>query len=499
MLKKGNNQEQEKGGRVINRYFRVLLTDDLDDELGGPSRWSEQDKKRVYEAVWMTSYAKDFQKNLKQHIKNHLPELVIPQIIDGFKKKITIPEADNQNCVVWGLQTINAEMNSSKEKYEAECRNLEEIEQKLDEQRKKSAQMLLELFNRIAEAMKETTESSEIRIKVHEDLKEFHEKYENIALNIEDLRVLYTWMDILTKTAGNFFEEIAQALDSGRPIEGKIFDSLPSRERASLGPVCHELTYLEYHKKQGKHIETRDDNEKKKLRQLNEALNKHANSLAVATSKVIKKAAEQEKERIYNAINKVSKTHLAESWKEAQKIVPKLGFSIPPIMELDIAESDLNFDYKFEAGFDLKTITRKDKVRTKKVWAGKKRLWYTLFFSKEDVYKDEAVYEQRAYDLADIPDVEVLLTDWISQLFFNETKVVKKFTEWLTDQINKLNDMVEKAQQELVVNYKKKLDDAHDNAKRGHEVEIKRLSAILKNANHLENIFNNLPNLKDLS
>ena len=95
--------------------------------------------------------------------------------------------------------------------------------------------------------------------------------------------------------------------------------------------------------------------------------------------------------------------------------------------------------------------------------------------------------------------MEVLLTDWISQLFFNETKVVKKFTEWLTDQINKLNDMVEKAQQELVVNYKKKLDDAHDNAKRGHEVEIKRLSAILKNANHLENIFNNLPNLKDLS
>ncbi len=498
IIKHGNKEYQQTPAKRINKFFSYLIPDDIDDDL--PKRvekWSEQDMNRVSDSVWDTSYGKDFQKNLKQHIENHLPELVIPQIIDGFKKEITIPEADNQNCVVWGIQTINAEMNSSKEKYDAECRNLEEIERKLDEQRKISAQMLLEPFDRMAENMRGIKSSSGIRIDIHQTLQN---------------DVFRQWIDILAESADSFFQEIAQALDTGKPIEGKNFDSLPAEERFSLSHVCHELTYLEYHKKQSKHIETRDVGEKEQLRLLNEALNKLANSLAVATSKVIKKLAEREKERIYDFINEESKTHLAKSWKEAQEIAPKLGFSVPPIIELDMVKKNLNLEYKFEAGFDLKTTMRKDRVGTKKIWAGKKkvwigkkRIWYTLWIGEEaiyeerDHYKEESLYEQRAYDLADIPDVEDLLANWIRQLFANETQVVKKFTEWITDQINELNDTVEKAQQKLVANYKKKLDDAHDNAKRGHEVEIKRLSAILKNANHLENIFNNLPNLKDLS
>ncbi len=508
IIKHGNKEYQQTPAKRIDKFFSYLIPDDIYNEL--PKRvekWSEQDMNRVSDSVWDTSYGKDFQENLKQHIENHLPELVIPQIIDGFKKEITIPEADNQNCVVWGIQTINAEMNSSKEKYEAECRNLEKIEQKLDEQRKKNTQMLLEPFDRIAEIVKKASSNKNWNIEVREVLKKI--SYKNLPAN--SLDPLFTWVDILAQTAGDFFQEIAQALDSGRPIVGKIFDSLPSQERASLSPICHELTNLEYHKKQGKHIETRDAGEKEQLRLLNEALNKFSNSLANATSKVIKKAAEQEEDRIYNAINKVSKTHLAESWKEAQKIAPKLGFGIPPIIKLDIAESNLNFDYKFKGGFDLKTTTRNDKVGTNKVWAGKKkvrvkekRVWYTLWICKKDVYEErdqykyEPVYKQRTYGLADVPDVEDLMDNWVKQLFSNETQVVKEFTGWLTDQIKKLNNMVEKAQQKLLENYKKKLDDAYNSTKRGHEVEMERLSAILENANTLENIFKELPNLKNL-
>ncbi len=139
-VKNNNKEEQQAVAARINKTFSLLVPDDILEDLPRKvEKWSEQDMKRVSDSIWKTSYGNDFQESLKQHIQKHLPELVIRQIVDGFKKEITISEANNQNCVVWGIHTIEAEKNSSKEKYEAECRNLEEIEQKLDEQRKKSS------------------------------------------------------------------------------------------------------------------------------------------------------------------------------------------------------------------------------------------------------------------------------------------------------------------------------------------------------------------------
>ncbi len=503
-----NKEEQQAAAKRIDNFFQSLIPEDvLDDLPRRVEKWSEQDMNRVSMSVWNTSYGKAFQESFKQHIKNHLPELVIPQIIDSFKKEIAIPEADNQNCVVWSLQTINAEMNSSQEKYDAECRNLEEIELKLDQQLYKTSQRLLLPLHNILEIIEK--KSGRLDIALLENLKEFYKIYD--TLPEKSLSPLSTWVDILAQTAGNFFQEVAQSLDSGKPIQGKIFDSLPAEERLSLSRECHELTYLGYYKKQGRHIETRNNDEKKQLKRLNLSLNNLANSLSIAIENVIKKVAEQEKERIYNAMNKLLETHLEKIWKEANRIAQNLGFSVPPIIELGMAERDLNFEYKFEAGFDLKITMRKDKVGTQKVWAGKKkvligekRLWYTLWIYKEEVYeerddyREEGVYEKRAYDLADIPDVEVLMLNWEKQLFSNEPLVINEFMRWLTAQINTFNDMVKQAQQELIKNYRNKLDDAYDKAKRGHEVEKKRLSAILENANSLETIFKDLPNLKNI-
>ncbi len=90
------------------------------------------------------------------------------------------------------------------------------------------------------------------------------------------------------------------------------------------------------------------------------------------------------------------------------------------------------------------------------------------------------------------------MLNWEKQLFSNEPLVINEFMRWLTAQINTFNDMVKQAQQELIKNYRNKLDDAYHKAKRGHEVEKKRLSAILENANNLETIFKDLPNLKNI-
>jgi len=168
----------------------------------------------------------------------------------------------------------------------------------------------------------------------------------------------------------------------------------------------------------------------------------------------------------------------------------------------------LNFDYKFKAGFDLKTKEENEKVNTIREWMGKKkikigeqRIWWTLWLVKEDIFEEvdeynvKDIYEKRSYDLADIPKVEILLTNWLGQLRSNEHQVTNKFTGWQIEQINKLINRVEEAQQELMENYKLKLDDAHKNARVEHEEKEVRFSAVYETAKGLEQDFISLINV----
>lgn len=310
---------------------------------------------------------------------------------------------------------------------------------------------------------------------------------------------LYQWIDIIPQKAGSFFEEILESLDSGNPIQGKIFESLPNKNRLELISVCKELNRIEYHKKQGEHIETRNDEEKRQLKTMNDQLNKLAECLSYCINKVIRRVADQEQIRIYNTIKALSKSFISESWNQAKSIAPKLGFGAPNDIDLDMIQDDYEFDYKFEAGFDLKTVIKNDRIGTRKEadgtvkkYVGSERLWYTLWLVKKDIYRDETrykdvpVYEKRAYDLAHIPNSEELLVNWSQQLFRNEKVVVESFTEWLSNQINCLQSIVESSQAEFVSNYQNKLDEANEHAKVGHQIEMEKLESILQSTNEME-------------
>ncbi len=435
-----------------------------------------------------------FQNSLKEHVEKHIPELVLPQIIDEFKTKIISSDADNQNCVLWTIQTLQAEINSSEEKYQAECKRLEEIKLKLEENRKIKAEAISKPFDEIKRIIKKASDEGWVN-KIREILKD-------ISNNTDPL---FQWRDIIGQAASDFLQEVAESLDEGKSVKGNIFESLPGSKRMVLSSVCNELARLEYNKKQGNYIKTKDENEKEQLKLLNKALDNLADSLADAISVVISRIADQEKNRIYNMFNELLKTYLSNTWEYAQKIAPNLGFGTPPVLTLDIADSDLNFDYNFRAGFDLRTTeehertgTVKKWIGTKKVKVGEKRSWYTLWILKKDIhedqnqYEDQAVYEKRSYDSANIPTVERLLTSWTEQLFYNEHRISKGFADWLSNQIAMLNNMVEKAQQELMENYKLKLDDAHKNVRFEHEEEEKLLTALLEEAKGLEQDFVNL-------
>ena len=494
------SEEKQAAACKIDKDFGRLIPNEILDELPRKvAQWKEQDVKRVSEAVWESSYGLAFQKSLKEHVEKHIPELVLPQIIDDFKTEIISSDAGNQNCVLWTIQTLQAEINSSEEKYQAECKRLEQIKLELEEKRKINAEALLKPFDKIKGIMKKASDkdwANEIR----EILKDISK-----TINTEPL---YMWRDIIGQTASDFLQEIAESLDEGKSVKGNIFESLPGSQRMVLSSVCNELARLEYNKKQGEYIKTKDENEKEQLKWLNQALNNLADSLADAISVVISRIADQEKNRIYNMFNELLKTYLSNTWGDAQKVAPNLGFGTPPVLTLDIADSDLNFDYKFKAGFDLKTKEENEKVNTIREWMGKKkikigeqRIWWTLWLVKEDIFEEvdeynvKDIYEKRSYDLADIPKVEILLTNWLGQLRSNEHQVTNKFTGWQIEQINKLINRVEEAQQELMENYKLKLDDAHKNARVEHEEKEVRFSAVYETAKGLEQDFISLINV----
>ena len=519
-LKYSNDDEMRNTARKINRQWCELIPDNVFDDLPkSDKRWSEKDKERVSEALWETSYGNDFQKHLKDHIAEHLPELVIPQIVDEFRNKLAIKEADEQDCVVWSIQTITAEMNSSDEKYKAACSNLEVISHKLDEQRKKTAEKLLQPFNKITEVLKPSSSgkhltsggnSADVSAIIRQILKGI--TYGSIKEN--DLEPLYQWMDLFTQTASRLFEEIAEPIDKGEPVKkGKFFSALPETEQETLKELSLELIKFEYKDKQSTQIETKQANKKQLLKGLNATLKELANCLTVCMEKVMEKKVSLEKDRIYGVMRKVSQSHVHKNWFDAKKVIRAvvpdldLGFLVPPI-SLVKAQKDFAFEYKFEAGFDVIEKSRKEFVRnikklagTESVKTGEERVWYKLWLGTRDVYQtrkkytSESIYETRQYDVAYIPAMDEIVVQWAKQFYIAESEMLERFTDWLTAQIDELNKSVEKAQKDIVKKYKKKIDAAYEDAKKGHDVEMSRLKAMLEKANDLNSTFKEMTNL----
>lgn len=95
--------------KKADNNFNGLIEDILEDLPRNTQKWSRHDRNRVAEALWQKSYAEEFQQYLSDHITQHFPQLVIPQIIERFN-------VDAGNAIAeWAMQTTTAIINSSEE------------------------------------------------------------------------------------------------------------------------------------------------------------------------------------------------------------------------------------------------------------------------------------------------------------------------------------------------------------------------------------------------
>lgn len=453
-IKSDNDTDSVNACKKADNNFSELIEDVL-DELQ-PSRnhqkWSLHERKRVSDALWKSSYADKFHQNLRDHIFQHFPQLVIPQAIERFNV------AAGNAVVEWSQQTVSAILNSSEEQYQQECSNIVQIRSTLEQFLETSDRQLREPFEEIDETIRQVlAEQSEVDavLRLSQILKEFTnaEPYSSLG---EKLSPLWQWRNVLGQGIAQVLEAVAESLENG----SVDLDNIHLRKAKSINVNLLErnlnrligLDYTGSIARDGGTIEARTDDEKNRVKQLNDELNELAIHLNIVMENVLEKTIDQELERIFQAVLELFNCHLSYLQQGANDIAPKMAIKFPE-SQLTKVETKPKFNLKFQAGF---AITQGDWQESIQV-AVRRRFFLEFFLGP----KYETRYKTRSSDNAEIPKVEDLLIGWLAKAKEAELEIVNQISEWLLEQINFLKKNVDLIQNDVLNRYQARLDKAN--------------------------------------
>ncbi|MFN6179882.1 MAG: dynamin family protein [Dolichospermum sp.] len=440
--------------KKADNHFNGLIEDILEDLPRNTQKWNRHDKNRVAEALWEKSYGEEFQENLREHINKHFPQLVIPQIIERFNI------AAGNAIAEWATQTTNAVLNSSEERYQEECENISQIRSSIERFLKISDTNLREPFERIDTKIKQVIaeQSEDDPVLYLESTILELKNVEPYNLLGEKLYPLYGWRRELGQGINQVLEVIAQSLETGKvDLDSTNFKKANLLNVNLLGRNLNRLVNLGYTAsvaKEGKIMEARTDSEKNQLKQINEELNELAIHLNIVMEDVLKQISSQELNRMYQAVVELFNCHLSHIEKGANDISPNIAIKFPESQLIKV-DSQLTFNFRFEAGFPINQGTWKEEIKIEK----KRRDWYTLWLWEQTFY--ETQYETRSSDNAEIPSVNNLLRGWLIQSKKEERKIVNKIATWLLEQIDCLKKNVDKLQNDIIDRYQARLDKAN--------------------------------------
>ena len=370
--------------KKADNNFNGLIEEILEDLPRNTQKWSKHDRNRVAVALWEKSYGGEFQQHLREHITNHFPQLVIPPIIDRFNK------AAGNAIMEWSTQTTTAILNSSEERYQQECKNILQIrlalKSFLEESDKNLKQPFEELDIKVKEVLEKKSEDdvvNYIRAIILELQKD--KPYNELG---EKLYPIYSWEGEFQKGINQVLEAVAKSLETGRvdldsPNLKKVNVINVNLLERNLNRLI-DLGYTSDVAKEGETREARKDEEKKQLKRINEELNELPIHLNIVIKDVLKQISTQELNRIYQAVSELFRCHLSHIEQEANNIAPDIGIKLPN-SELIKVDSNLTFNFQFQAGFAITEGTWEETVLVEK----RKRAWYKLWIGKRTVYETE--------------------------------------------------------------------------------------------------------------
>jgi len=147
-IQSDNLNDSNQACKKADNHFNALIEEVLEDLPRKQEKWSEHDRQRVADALWEKSYAAEFEQHLREHITQHFPQLVIPQLLDQFKT------TEGNTIQEWAIQTSSAILNSSEARYQQEIENLKHIKIYVKEFIENSGKQLRNSFNNLEEKIK---------------------------------------------------------------------------------------------------------------------------------------------------------------------------------------------------------------------------------------------------------------------------------------------------------------------------------------------------------
>jgi hypothetical protein len=501
------NEPQRRGERIyagerLSEPWRQFVSKPVWKSVQNkePEEWTEEDYQRIGVDATRNSYGDAFFACLRGHIDKHFPDLVIPQEVDRFKVDAA------SRIVEWVVQTVEAELNNSDQRYNEELGRIRRIRGELSELCQSSQQQLTEPFEAINQllATSQSPPIPEIE-RILDSLKE--RPLFGDLLDPESgkplpesgrLRPLITWRRGIARALQESFDIIGDVL-RGR---GEGSDEARKRLQLDLTHILREYVklvqeggYTTEMAEKGAQVETKDTTEKSKLRKIEEGLGKLATALNQAMGTVMSGAAQVERVGIFDA----TKCMLDAYWRLLTRRARLIA------MELTQNQSDLGFAedslpvemvshqpsmvYQFTTTFKLENFKQREVVGTDtKTTDEEERRWYTLWLYPHTVKieKQVDVYGDVEYTKTTVPSVVQLINYWTGQAKEKDTVLVREMVNWLIAQINESSDALRRSQKKMLDRYEARLKQARDAAEQLHALEQVEWGSVRDQAAGLE-------------
>ncbi|MDJ0901769.1 MAG: dynamin family protein [Xenococcus sp. MO_188.B8] len=458
----GAPETKTRASELLKKQFNFFISDDLLDDLPSvkPEKWKDHDRKRVYEEVWPQTYAENFFHNLKLHIQDKYPQLIIPQILKRFQAN------GAYKFLEWASQTTNAIINSSEEHYESECKRIQEIRKYLDDYILKKEDELKTPFNRIEEVLKtidkpeENDKSTESPLTKLEKIINGLEKETYFEPIAKRLKPLSDWPRSITEVVEKIATNILDSLDNNQVcLDSELLNYANYNYVYLLEGIVKDLIKLNYSQKANKEIKAQTEEEKAELEALNRKLNELAKVLKLVIDDIAEQVVNREMYRVRDALEYLLTFHLESLEADIGKIVPELSLNFPQ-MELVKVEFTGKPNFSFEGGFPVLEDTYEEEVDEK---IGRQRVWWTVWIWNKEIY--ETKIEMRSIYNASIPSIESLAKGWKLQKDRAEIEIFKQVADWYLKQLDNFNNGIKKLQKEVIDRYQSRLNQAYNEIK----------------------------------
>jgi predicted GTPase len=217
--------------------FHGLIRDVLRTLPREAEDWSLEEQNRVAEALWKESYAGNFHQNLKEHIRRHFPQLVIPQMIDRFNR------LGGDAVTEWAVQTTASILNSSEENYKQACEKIVQIRSDLQRFLKVSDAKLREPFEKVEAEYKRIsvgTSDKDLFVYLDQTIQSLTEvePYNKLGERLAPLR---TWRRELARGIQQVLEVVARSLEESKLSQHTLArEKLAQVDTVRLYRLCSE-------------------------------------------------------------------------------------------------------------------------------------------------------------------------------------------------------------------------------------------------------------------